>query len=250
MEMTKGDQPALRVVGFEGDLREPRRYAQSKSESEHSDSQETCPSDSRSMFTASVSVQGFSPYATFRRWPKETLQRAANECRSGTVIDFQKLMRVMAHYHRAVIEKQSPSRDFTNWCKAKDNLGMENPMAPIRRRNLAKLIDRDFGGNQSAIARIYNPESPKPSYFSDLLRGEKAFAEKAARGVEDRIGLKLGQLDIPESPLLYDDSKKNNLSEELHVAIDEMDKDEQREALAAIRKIQSKKRTGRRRTGT
>lgn len=244
--MTKRNHPHLRAV--DGFRDEPRRYAQSTSE--HSDSQGTCPLDSRSRFMASASEHGFNPYATLRKWPKETLQRAAKDFRSETVIDFQKLMRVMAdHSHRSVIEMQSPSRDFTNRCKPTDNSGMENPMAAVRRRNLAKLLERDFGNNQSAIARVYNPESPKPSYFSDLLRGEKAFAEKAARGIEDRVGLRLGQLDIQDSPLLYDDSKKNNLRDEIHVAVDDLDNEEQREALAAIRKIQAK-RKGRKKTGT
>jgi hypothetical protein len=245
MTRTKNDHPHLRVV--DGFRDEPRRYAQSTSE--HSDSQGTCPFDSRSRCTANASEHGFNPYATLRRWPKETLQRAAKDFRSETVIDFQKLMRSMAHSHRTVIENQSPSGDFTKWWIPKDNSGMQNPMAAVRRRNLARLIERDFGNNQSSIARLYNPESPKPSYFSDLLRGEKAFAEKAARAIEDRVGLRLGQLDIQDSPLLYDDAKKNSLKEELRAVIDDMDKDEQREALAALRKIQSK-RKGRKRTGT
>lgn len=246
MTMKQRNYPARRVVEL-AECRELRTYAQSTSE--QSDSQRTFPCDSRSSETASDSEHDRVPYTTLRRWPKDVLQRAARAFRSETVIDFQKLMRSMAHYHHAVIEKQSPSGDFTRRCRSVDNSGMENPMAPIRRRNLQRLIDRDFGGIQSAIARAYSPENPTPSYFSDLLRGKKSFAEVAAFNIEERIGLKVGQLSIPDSPLLYDDSRKNSLKDEIQVALEDLSKEEQREALAAIRKIQSK-RAGRRKTGT
>lgn len=239
------NQPALRVVDGRDENRELRRYAQSTSE--HSDSPRTFPSDSRSSAMASDSEQGRVPYTTLRKWPKETRQRFARECLSGTVIDFQKVLRSMAHSHHSVIENQSPSREFTNWWQAPDNPDMENSMAETRRRNLARLIERDFGGNKSEIARAYDPDNPKPQYFSDLLRplGGKSFGEKAARKIEEKTSLKPGQLDIPNSPLIHDESKRSRVKEELRLALDDLDKDEQRELLDTVRKIQAR-RHGRR----
>lgn len=117
---------------------------------------------------------------------------------------------------------------------------MQDEIVKVRRQNLRNLIVRDFGGNKSAIAREYNRENPKPSYFSDLVRDAsgKSFGEKAARKIEQRIGLLPGQLDIPNSPLLYDESRRSRIKDELRLAIEDLDKDEMREALDAIRRIQ------------
>lgn len=120
---------------------------------------------------------------------------------------------------------------------------MRSSIADIRRRNLARLIDRDFDGNQSAMARACDPENPKPQYFNDLLRpgSGKSFGEKAARNIEARTGLTLGQLDIPDSPLTRDEPKRNEVEDELWRAIESLDRDGKIEALAAIRRIQAKR---------
>jgi hypothetical protein len=54
------------------------------------------------------------------------------------------------------------------------------------------------------------------------------------------------QLDIPNSPLVMDESRRSRLKDELHIAVEELDKAEQRELLAAIRKMQAKRDSRRR----
>lgn len=154
---------------------------------------------------------------------------------------------MMEQYHHAVIEKATPSGEFTGWCRARKNDAMENTIAGIRRRNLAKLISRDFDGNKSGIARAYDPANPKPQYFSDLIRPDsgKSFGEKAARKIEERTGLLPGQLDIPDSPLMLDESRRSRLRDDIRLGIDDLDRDEQRELLSAIRRIQAKRRINR-----
>lgn len=238
--MTKRSYPHLRLVA---DNREPRTYAQSAPG--HSSSQRSFPPDSRSIAIASDSVQDRVPYATLRRCPGEEPQRSANAKRSLTLMLFQNSLSPMdADYHHAVIRNATPNGEFTKWCSGRDNEGMQNHMARLRRANLKTLVNRDFGSNASALARAYDPENPKPSYFSDLLRENsgKSFGEKAARKIEERVGLRLGQLDVPDSPLLYDDARRSRLKDELRLALDDLDRDEQREALAFIRKIQSRRR--------
>lgn len=221
----------------------PRRYAQSVLG--QSDSQRTFPLDSRSISIASDSAQERVRYATLRRCPEDVPQRAAKADRSANVIDFQKVRNVMSgEYHHSVTGKATPNGQFTNWCLPTDNGPMLNTAAETRRANLKRLIERDYAGNNSAIARIHDPVNPKPNYFSDLLRkdGNKSFGEKAARKIEERVGLKAGQLDIQDSPLTFDDSRRNRLAEELRSAIHDLDRDEQTEALVTIRRIQAKRR--------
>lgn len=131
---------------------------------------------------------------------------------------------------------------FTGRCKSLDNGAMLDT-AKIRRENLARLIERDFHNNKSEIARAYNEENPKPQYFSDLLseKSGKSFGEKAARKIEEKTGLRIGQLDIPDSQLLHDESKRDRVADTLRLAIDDLDRDEMREALTAIRKIQGRR---------
>lgn len=121
---------------------------------------------------------------------------------------------------------------------------MESSIPDVRRRNLIRLIERDFRGNRSEIARAYDPENPKPQYFSDLLRQSsgKSFGEKVARKIEERVGLRSGQLDIPTSPLLFDDSRQRRAGEELLSAIEDLSHEEKLEALSLIRKIQGRRR--------
>lgn len=150
----------------------------------------------------------------------------------------------MTHYHHTVYEKSTPPVEFTIRCKSADNGLMESPIADVRRRNLIRLIERDFRGNQSEIARAYDAGNPKPQYFSDLVRttSGKSFGEKVARKIEERVGLRSGQLDIPASPLLFDDSRLRRVGEELRSAVDELSQDEKLEALSVIRKIQGRRR--------
>jgi hypothetical protein len=150
----------------------------------------------------------------------------------------------MTHYHHTVLEKSTPPVEFTVWCSSADNKGMESQIADIRRHNLTRLISRDFSGNRSEMARAYDSENPKPQYFSDLLRASsgKSFGEKVARKIEERVGLQNGQLDIPNSPLLFDDLRRQKAKTVLRAVIEELTQDEQVEALSAIRKIQARRR--------
>jgi hypothetical protein len=149
----------------------------------------------------------------------------------------------MADYHHTVLGNATPSVEFTVWCIEADNAGMQQ-MAAIRRKNLARLIERDFSNNKSEIARAYDENDPKPQYFSDLLRENsgKSFGEKAARKIEEKSGLRPGQLDIPDSPLLHDEAKRDRIKDTLRLAIDDLDREEMREALAQVRKIQDRRR--------
>lgn len=220
----------------------PRRYAQSALG--QSDSQRTSPLDSRSISIASDSAHERVRYAMLRRCPEDVPQRSANAARSAKVIDFQKARSVMtSDYHQTVTRKATPNGQFTKWCRPSENCLVTTPIADIRRANLKRLIERDFGNNYSAIARAHNPANPAPNYFSGLLRigSKKSFGEKAARKIENQVGLKTGQLDIPNSPLEYDDARRSRLKDELRLAIDNLDRDEQREALSAIRQIQAKR---------
>lgn len=234
--------PHLRLVVVN---EEPRKCAQSTSE--RSSSQVTSPPDSRSISIASDSPQGLRPYATLRRWPPVVPQRSANFLRSGGVIDFRNTLSSMSDYHRTVIEKATPSGVFTKWCDTPDNQSMGNPTAPTRRENLKRLLERDFAGNQSRLAREAHPDNPSSSYINDLLRNSgptklKPFGETAARKIEANIGLKRGQLDIPDSPLTYEAGHGNRVTEELRDAIEDLGHDERLEALALIRRIQSRRR--------
>lgn len=72
----------------------------------------------------------------------------------------------------------------------------------MRRTTLRELIkDPRWNGNVSAFAR----DAQKPaSQIQDMLDGRKAFGEKVARQIEQRIGLPLGTLDgaPPVSPIV------------------------------------------------
>lgn len=196
------------------------------------------------MAIAKDSAQVREPYTTFRKCPEEIPQRSANAARSFTAIESQKSFRSMSDYHHTVMLNATPTGEFTKWCYPNDNLGMGNTMADTRRQNLARLIVRDFRGNKSEIARAYDSSNPKPQYFSDLLRpdGGKSFGEKAARKIEEKAGLRTGQLDIPDSPLLHDETKRDKLKDTTHLAVDDLDRDELRETLDAIRRIQARRR--------
>lgn len=217
---------------------EPRKCAQSTSE--RNSSQVTRRADSRSISIARDSPQGLKPYATLRRWPLVVPQRDANCSRSSGVMDFQKTLSCMDDYHHMVISNATPLGEFTKWCNTRDNQGMANPTAPIRRANLRRLIERDFGNNQSAFSQAVYPDRT-PSYVNDLLRESsdkpKSFGEIAARKIEDSLGLARGQMDIENSPLAYVPGHRHRLKDELLEAINSLDGDEQLEALTRIRRI-------------
>lgn len=74
-----------------------------------------------------------------------------------------------------------------------------NDEAGIRRANLNRLLKaRKLG--PTALSRAYKG-APTPPYWSDLRRGRKDFGEKAARDIEEGLGLPRGWLDHAGAPL-------------------------------------------------
>lgn len=132
---------------------------------------------------------------------------------------------------------------------ALDNCRMENPVAEVRRNNLQRLLDRRFKGNRSALARAYGS---KQSYISDLLRASsgRSFGEKTARALETSVGLQPGQLDVPDSPLLMDESRKDRIRDDVLAAIEDLDNEGLSETLEAIRKIQERRAAPKRRAAS
>lgn len=218
------------------------------------------------MLTASFSPHVFNPYATLRRWPQVVPHRAAKATRAEGVMGDKKLSSGfnagMPDYHHTVIDKSTPNVDFTNWCSPGQIEGMENEDAEIRRENLRRLIERDFGGNQSLFAREYwrvndLPGQPRQSFINDLMSGRpdaktgkpKSFAEKTARRVERAGKLLRGELDIAKSPLRLDQTHATDVADELQAEVRDLgtDPDMQREILYALREIKAKYRKPRRR---
>lgn len=241
MTKNKRNYPARRVVEL-AECRELRRYAQSKSG--QSDSQRTLPPDSRSIAMASASEHDREPYATLLKCPAEVPQRSANERRSATVIDFQKVFRSMADYRHMVLKNATPHGGFTNWWSSRDNLSMDKPQ--IRRENLRRYVDTRLSGNNSRLSRLLGNEST--TYVNDLLRegSTKSFGEKVAAKIEEKIGLQAGQLDIPNSPLLMDERKRDRLDEDISQQIAGLTREEKMELAEKLNAIYSKRRRTRR----
>lgn len=129
---------------------------------------------------------------------------------------------------------------------------MENSAAETRRENLRRLIERDFGSNQSEFAREYfGADHPQPHYISGLLKGSKSFGEKTARKAELAAGLLPRELDTPNSPLRLDPSRASAVRHELQAEFDDLEKDLelQREVLSAVRQIKARYRVTRRKAG-
>lgn len=234
--------PPLRIVVSNDDF-PSRKYAQSTSG--RSSSQDTRPPDSRSIAIASSVPQGRVPYATLCRWPAEMRQRSAKAERSERVIDFRKALRSTPKYHHTVIDHATPIGAFTKWGASVEDAAVPNSsetdVVLIRRANLRKVLELHFGGNQSSLARLYNPKNPRANYFSDLLRGEKSFGEKAARRIEAAARLIHGQLDIPDSPLLVDNSSRSPVKDELEATVADMTQEELHHLLEAARRIRAKR---------
>jgi hypothetical protein len=199
--MEPENQPALTLLVFDRD--EPRMYAQSTFG--QSSSTRAFRSDSRSMAMAKASEQGLQSYAILDRCPALVPHRSAKSSRSGPDRPSQKDLKDMTGFHHTVIPESTPFREFTKWCGVGQTVTMGiKEIKALRVENLRILLDRDFGGNQTALAKLYNPKNPKPAQINDLLNNvDRSFGEKLARKLEEVVGLVHGQLDIPNSPLLY-----------------------------------------------
>lgn len=62
----------------------------------------------------------------------------------------------------------------------------------LRIDNLRALVEKE--GSIAAFSRKY--DKVDPTYISQLLNGHRSFGEKAARNMENRIGLPVGYLDV------------------------------------------------------
>jgi phage repressor protein C with HTH and peptisase S24 domain len=75
-------------------------------------------------------------------------------------------------------------------------------MHSIRRKNLRTLIAKEARGSVAAFGRMYDiDESRLSQLLSDTYRSGNNFGEKAARGLEQKIGLPLLQLDALDAPV-------------------------------------------------
>ena len=71
----------------------------------------------------------------------------------------------------------------------------------IRMANLAALLHKTYGNNQSAMAtaaRERSTKERKPSFFNDLLAGRKSFGGALARRLE--VELSLERLSLDQDP--------------------------------------------------
>lgn len=216
---------------------EPRICAQSTSP--RSSSHVTRPADSRSISIASDSPQGRKPYAILRRCPGVVPHLSAKDLRSTTGNCFKNALNSMPPLYQTVTQKQAPNSAFTKWCMNGDNRGVKNEDQAIRAENLKRLIEMQFRGNASRLARACGK---KPNYLSALKNGKKSFAEKAARSIEWGAGLIRGQLDIPNSLLLRDPNRRERPRDEVQAVIDDMGEEALRDALPLLRKLQARER--------
>ncbi|QDJ40311.1 S24 family peptidase [Bordetella hinzii] len=72
---------------------------------------------------------------------------------------------------------------------------MQNPIAALRRRNLAMLLTEQFGGSHTAFK---NRTGISLSQTGQWLSGERNMGESSARKIEAKCGLSDGALDQPE----------------------------------------------------
>jgi hypothetical protein len=241
----KRAQPALRLIVNREDFFEvPRRYGQSTSG--RSDSHVTTPADSRSISTARDSPHGRRPYATLRKWPNVVRHLFAKaDCSSDESV-LRNSLSSMETYHHTVIEKATPFREFTGQCVRRDNPSMDIKELPsIRRANLRRFVDARLEGNLSELARRYRPDNPRPSFFSDLLRGKKNFGEKLAYELEICLELKIGQLSIKDSLLEMREIRRDHLAEDIKAQVEDLTPTEKHEALRLIVEIKNRRKTKR-----
>lgn len=237
----KRNYPTRRVVDLD-EFRELRRKAQSTEG--HNSSQVTLPVVSRSSATASSAEHGRDPYATLLRCPGVVPQRTASERRSSTERDFQYGFSSMSDYHHTVLFFATPTGEFTPDCGRQDNPSMDKPQ--IRRENLRRFVATRLDGNNSELSRRLGNEST--AYVNDLLRegSTKSFGEKAAASIEEKLGLQPGQLDLKDSPLLMDETRRDRLDDEIKEQIAGLTREEKLQIARTINEIYSKRRRTRR----
>lgn len=93
----------------------------------------------------------------------------------------------------------TPIGQFTGWCTAAHNRRVAE-LAPVRRRNLRRVIDAEpYVGNATAFA---NAIQMSPPQLANTLTGSggKSFGEKLARKIERAAKLPPMYLDTEDAP--------------------------------------------------
>lgn len=217
--MKKDAQADRRVT----DLAEFRKKVQSTSS--RSDSQRTLPLVSRSMLMASFSPHLLPQSATLAKCPTVVSHLEAKSRFSSAESGFQKVDSSMQSSHHKVLEFATPNGIPTLRC---ENLPMEQlPTPEIRRVNLRAYCKRHCGGSfedASVLRKLKKATGHGGAYLADLLKpgSDKSFGEKAARKIEDRLGLYKGELDIPGSALRHDPAKQDSPRQMLADLIQDM----------------------------
>jgi hypothetical protein len=143
-----------------------------------------------------------------------------------------------------VAKKSTPSgvpegallSDFTKRCNRPYSRGMKKDLAAIRRANLQRLVERDFGKNISALSRTIDPEASS-SFLGEVLRATRpSFGEKLAAKIEDRVGLIEGQPSVEDSPLKMQ-VRQEDLDKTIIEGLKLLNRLEKRELIAAIAQI-------------
>lgn len=116
----------------------------------------------------------------------------------------------------------------------------------IRRENLRRFVRTRLGDSKAKLTELLGNESP--GYVNDLLRegSGKSFGEKAAATIEQKIGLKAGQLDLEDSPLLMDESRLDRAEKDIEDQFSGLTRDEKLQLSDAMRQIYAKRKKSRR----
>lgn len=96
---------------------------------------------------------------------------------------------MMRTLHPTVVFGNTP-QGFPISARPRFNSGMDLPA--IRRKNLRLIIQDRFHGNATAFSRVIERSQ---SQVSDMLTGRKAFGDKAARYIEEKLSLDRYDLD-------------------------------------------------------
>lgn len=204
----EGQPPATARVT---DLAEFRSTRQSTSD--RSDSHSTAPFVSRSMHIANFSPHLLPHRATLAKCPTDVSQRRARSRFSAADSLLQNFDSSMQPSHHTVLRNATPNGINTVRC---ENARMgANSTAEIRRANLRNYCKRFCGGSvddPDALYELKRVTGHKGAYLADLLKpgSDKSFGEKAARKIEEKLGLYIGELDIENSQLRHDPGKRDS----------------------------------------
>lgn len=203
--MEKAHQARLSVVTADGDLAEPRRYAQSTSG--RKTSQRMCPPLSRSISTTSDSRMRSPVDITLRRYPTVVLQRPAKDSCSARSSELR--------YERSISDavtsdaigsgvlpnskiQSIPFGNLPNGMPGYD-AGMEDPkklnkhLGQLRFKNFSELLHRQYGDSPTVFCSRTGYNSA--TTVSQLKTRKKSFGADLARELEMWAGLDRYELE-------------------------------------------------------